>query len=267
MYILTKDVRDAFIKGLHSSYANLFEKKSIGNKEDILFGAIELYLSGTPFSNRGAHRQPRISDRDEVEEVLSPIVESIYKYFNTFPAPSSQSEFDKIHNGWCLAFRENCKKYVCHTYGSGQKFINILFKYLACYSDSEKFADWFKYSHMALDRYTYNGYKLPFYRDIVCAKRYGKRPDDLRAWSKMCEDEYLKISHDIAEHVANNPKSFNSYLDICHSCSVFTSIAPLGGEDDYSLTAFEAEFFLWAIAKGCLDKPASFVRSIRERLV
>lgn len=120
---------------------------------------------------------------------------------------------------------------------------------------------------MALDRYTYNGYKLPFYRDIVCVKRYGNHPNDLSTWSKMCEDEYVKISRDIAEHVANNPKSFNSYLDICHSCSVFTSIARLEDEDDYNLTAFEAEFFLWAIAKACLSMSAPDVRIIRERLV
>ena len=274
MCILTEEMRKEFIAGLRPSYAKMLTTKSIGSVNDIVFGATELYLSGTPFHNRGANRQSRMSNKDDVAVILDPLCVKIHHYFFESPAPSHQDGFDAIHKELCEQFLESFKKAgYTHTYGNAQKFINVLFKYLACYEDAERFfKEKFKYCHMALDRYTYNGYRLPFYRDVVYASMHGRSDEKLTAWSQLTESEYHRVAKDIADYISSHPKTYNEYLKICHSLSVFVSVPLLC--EDYALTPFEAEFFLWAIAKRCQEKEengaytytAAFVRNIKSLL-
>ena len=274
MFILTKEIRKEFINGLRPNYAKLLPNKLIGSANDILFGAKELYFSGTPFHNRGAGRQTRMDNPDALESILNPLCEKIWRYFFGDFTPATQSEFDEFHNELCVLFLDTFREAgFIHTYGNAQKFINVLFKYLACYDDAERFfEEKFKYCHMALDRYTYNGYRLPFYRDVVYTSIYGRPSDNLTAWSQLNEAEYKKVNKDIVSYVSAKNKTYNQYLSICHSLSVFIGVAHL--KKDYVLTPFEAEFFLWAISKRCQEKDengnyiysAAFVKKIKSLL-
>jgi hypothetical protein len=125
---------------------------------------------------------------------------------------------------------------------------------------------------MAIDRYTYNGYRLPFYRNVVYPSIYGHSPKELTAWSQLTKTEYLNLKNDIVKYISGAPKTYNEYLRICHLLSVFTRVPFL--TDDYVVTPFEAEFFLWTIAKCCQGKNendtyvynATFVREIQKVL-
>ena len=197
------------------------------------------------------------------------MVDRIWSYFNTSPA-TSQTEFDFFHKELCELFLSGCNtKGYSHSYGNAQKEINVLFKYLSCYADSPEYAEWFRYCHMALDRFTYNGYRLPFYRDVVYPVVHGCSAGNLSAWSKLRESEYTNIISEIVNYVANNPKTYNEYLVICADFPIFTNIPKLSQKTDYALTPFEAEFFLWAIAKQCMDKSiytTDFVKGIKIQL-
>lgn len=274
MYILTKEIRDEFIGGLRQEYARLLLSKRIGSVNDILFGARELYLSGTPFHNRGADRQMRMEDPSILEATLDPLCVKIWHYFFIEPEKKSQEEFDRFHEECCDTFIEIFSEAgIDHTYGNAQKYINMLFKYLSCYEDAEEFfSQKFKYCHLPLDRYTYNGYRIPFYREVVYNAKYGKDEKKFTAWSQLTKAEYLSINTDISSYIAKNPKTYNYYLEICHSLSLFLNISPLA--EDYVLTPFEAEFFLWAIAKRCMKKneddkyiySMAFVNEIKKML-
>jgi hypothetical protein len=274
MYILTKDIRNEFIAGLRPSYAKSLPRMSLAGGHGIMFAAKELYLSGTPFQNRGVGRQRRMNDPVALESVLHPLCEKILRYFFVDPTPSSQAAFDKFHDELCVMFLDGFREAgYTHTYGNAQKFINILFKYLSCFEDAELyFEEKFKYCHMAIDRYTYNGYRLPFYRNVVYPSIYGHSPKELTAWSQLTKTEYLNLKNDIVKYISGAPKTYNEYLRICHLLSVFTRVPFL--TDDYVMTPFEAEFFLWTIAKCCQEKNendtyvynATFVREIQKML-
>ena len=279
MCIVTTDLREAFIDSLRPDYAKSLSSKSIVRKADISFAAVELYLSGTPFHNRGDERQPRETDRAVVEAAVSPIVDKISDYFTKNPPAASEAVFDKFHTELCDLFRANFPIY-SHTYGNAQKFTNILFKYLGCYSDSEEYRPWFKYCHMALDRYTYNGYRLPFYSKVVYRALHGRFGNGLTAWSKLPKTDYVStndtcgIIDQIRNYVAAHPKTYNEYLDVCAQFPILTTIPKLSTEEDYVLTPFEAEFFLWPIAKECAKQdenekyihPRTFIDRIRSLL-
>ena len=274
MYVLTKEIRKEFIDGLRPSYAKSLPRMSLAGGQDILSAAKKLYLSGTPFHNRGDDRQSRMNDPVALESLLYPLSENILRYFFVYSTPNSQAEFDKFHDELCETFLDSFKKAGYeHTYGNAQKFVNVLFKYLSCFEDAELyFEEKFKYCHMAIDRYTYNGYRLPFYRNVAYPSIYGHSPKNLTAWSQLSKSEYLNIKNDIVKYISANPKTYNEYLRICHLLSVFTQVPFL--DKDYVLTPFEAEFFIWTIAKCCQEKDENknyiysiqFVRKIQKML-
>lgn len=274
MCILTKAIRDEFINGLRQNYARELPTKQIRSVSDIMFGAKALYLSGTPFNNNGIGRQIRMEDPCALEAVLDPLCVKIWSYFSESPTPGCQADFDVFHEECCELFLERFRNEgITHTYGNAQKFINVLFKYLSCYDDAENvFAEKFRYCHMALDRYLYNGYRLPFYRDIVYTAIHREDPDELEVWSRLTKPVYQDIHTDIVSYMSGNPKTYNKYLSVAHTLSIFKNIPPL--EEDMVLTPFEAEFFLWAIAKRCRKKdknkkyiyPPSFLRQIKSLL-
>lgn len=261
MYILNKSMRDDFLKGLakKNSYVLNFSSLQIKKKEDIAFGAKKLYLSGTPFNNRGGEgkRQPRMTNEESIGRVLESLVDELWEYFNdTSVVMGCQSDLDTFHEKLCDSFMRCFKiEGFDHTYGNAQKFINILFKYLSCYQDAPDFAEKFQYCHMAIDRYTYNGYRLPFYKNIVYKSKANKYNGPLKAWSnleKSSDPGYKEISSDIIKYITENPKTFNDYLEIGHRIGLFDTISRL--EEDYVLTPFEAEFFIWAICKAAAKK-------------
>ena len=267
MSILTSDMRKEFISGLSAKYAKSLPSKMIGKKGDIMFAAANLYAFGTPFWTRGGQKHLTVNFITNIEKMLDTFVTKIEKYFIS-SAPSTQSIFNDFHNELCTIFLSDCKTngYI-HTYGNAQKMINIMFKYLSCFEDAAKYKDWFKYCHLTLDRFTYNGYRLPFYRDIVYPRMHGSSATALTNWSELESYEYTPVTNDIIDYVNSHPKTYNYYLDICQKeLHILSSISHLS--DDYILTPFEAEFFLWIIAKKCIDKSVNnaIIKNIKSLL-
>ena len=137
--------------------------------------------------------------------------------------------------------------------------------------DASMYSDWFKYCHIALDRYTYNGYRLPFYKKIVYPCIHGCTAPEFDSWSNISiYSDYQIIVDDIVSYVSAHPKTYNDYVDICVRFPTLPTISKLA--EDYILTPFEAEFFIWIIAKACMKKnsagkyvyPSSFVRDIEN---
>lgn len=258
MSILTPSMRNEFIGGLKAKYTKNLPIKSIVNRDDIMYAATNLYAYGTPFVNLGRSRQPHYgpSDIPHLTHILDPWVTRICNYFMS-PYPRTQGDFNKIHSCLCHEFLQifiTDGKY-SHTYGSAQKMTNVLFKYLSCFSDAVKYKDWFTYCHMALDRFTYNGYRLPFYRNVVYPSMHGCSASALTPWSQLAVKEYSNIEDEIVSYVMSKPKTYNDYLDICKSnLKSLGHISYLSALDNYVLTPFEAEFFIWIIAKKCKDK-------------
>lgn len=285
MYVVTKEIRDEFIRGLRERrvYPEKLPTKSINKLKDVSFAAVKLFDSGTPFLLRGKDRQEYMREDDSqlLKNTLAPLVEQFWKYFNKKKPYKTQQEFDVFHEELCKMFLDIWTGWD-YSYGNAQKFVNMLFKYLACFSDSEEYAKWFKYCHLTLDRYTYNGYCLPFYQDVVYPAMHGCPAGELNPWTKLSKEEYLGgridgkeypgIIKDIVAYVTAHPKTYNDYLAICQdkNLDLFKGVDPL--EEDYELTPFEAEFFLWAIAKACKEKKDDgqpiddLVESLKARL-
>lgn len=273
MSILTPEMRNEFIGGLRLKYTKSLSSKFIANVNDIMYAATNLYAYGTPFVNIGKFRQPHYgaSYISHLEIILKPFVDEIWDYFNRKLPYTTQADFNIFHNSLCNIFLSAIRhagRY-SHTYGSAQKMTNILFKYLSCFSDALKYKDWFTYCHMALDRFTYNGYRLPFYRDIVYPAVHRCSGIMLGPWSRMTDANYTAAQSEITSYVSSNPKTYNDYLNICHNhLGILGHIAPLSESNNYVLTPFEAEFFIWAIAKKCNDKSVTkhMIRTIKTFL-
>lgn len=257
MYIQTTNMRDEFIRGLSANfpYASYLSSKHISLESDIMFAATNLYSYGTPFWTRGGQLHYNIADIPTIASVLRPFVHIVWEYFRR-PAPSTQADFDVVHKEMCDEFLNNISaagRYT-HTYGNSQKMVNVLFKYLACFYDAVAYQDWFKFCHMALDGYTYRGYRLPFYSKIVYPAIYGHSAHGLVAWSNIpTYSDYKEIADDVITYVSSHPITYNDYLDICAHFPVLTTIPRLAPENDFVCTPFEAEFFLWVIAKACIE--------------
>lgn len=278
MYIQTLDMRNEFIRGLSVNfpYASALPSKSIAVKSDILFAAKNLYAYGTPFWTRGGQRHYNTADIPMLISVLDPFVDMVWGYFRS-PAPSTQADFDVIHKRMCDEFLNNIAaagRYT-HTYGNSQKMVNVLFKYLACFHDAPTYEEWFKYCHMALDGYTYRGYRLPFYSKVVYPTIHGHSAPGLAAWSNIATlSDYQVIVDDIVSYVSSHPLTYNDYLNICAHFPVLTTIPHLAPLNNFVCTPFEAEFFLWVIAKACAETyptggyvyPNALVSTIRRLL-
>lgn len=252
MYILTSDMRKEFVNSLNYNYSPSLLSKQIDNRSDIEFAATHLYAYGTPFVNRGVRRQQHYTFNQipQLKNVLYNFINEFYNFFHSH-VPKTQSAFDIIHEELCNLFlNDTSNAGLKHTYGNAQKMVNILFKYCACFSDAPRYAKWFKYCHMAIDRYTYNGYRLPFYRYIVLPSLKGSSVGSLQAWSSISNyKDYKNIIDDIISYISSKQKTYNDYLYICDQFSILTNISKL--KNNYILTPFEAEFFIWIIAKEC----------------
>lgn len=283
MYIPTPSMRDEFINSLRPNYARTLPTKSIKNINDISYAAVKLFASGTPFRPGFSSEAQSFMKEDPthlLETTLSPFVDEVWKYFNTMPTPKIESDFDNFHEKLCKLFLRIFSTYE-YSYGNAQKFSNMLFKYLACFSDASLFEKKFKYCHMALDGYTYWGaskssYPLSFYRDVV----YSGARLTATPWSKLKESEYMKypsassadgIINDIRNHFSSHPKTYNDYVGICALFPILSTVTLLPTATNFVLTPFMAEFFIWAIAKECSKKtsgrgpvyPHTFVDTIK----
>ena len=221
MYIIDATARTSFIGGLRFRYARALPTKSIANRDDIMFAATHLYAYGTPFANRGKGKQPHYTSAHipHLETVLDAFVDMVWQYFNDKPnTMNTQANFDSFHEKLCDEFVDafrNDGVYI-HTYGNAQKMVNILFKYLTCFSDYANYADLFSYCHIPIDGiilgkfaliYNVTGTKGTCYRGHYHGTYGGK------VWSKMDRDGYMRLLADYRHDLAS-VKGQNSWLGV-----------------------------------------------------
>ena len=176
-YKINKTITDAFSDFLQNRYSTHCKKIKLGTspiksrkickeadvrlavkKADVKLAVYDIYYSGITF--RGSKIDYAIEKIPCITNVLDWLSESIYNYFNNKKPNTSniQDEFDEFHKKLCNDYikkSNNCRKSAnisgTLSYGNAQKMINMIFKYLACYEDYDKFADLFSYCHIPID--------------------------------------------------------------------------------------------------------------------
>lgn len=134
---LLQKERDEFIKGMKSK-----GKLSLKNKNDYYFGMEKAFDDAF---NQYARRNNKKYATDK-RNLMSPIVNRLFAYFN--------SESDNFEDCFAECIKLSKKILDNDRYGVAQKFTNMSFKYLYCYSDADDFANKFDNCHMPLDKYT-----------------------------------------------------------------------------------------------------------------
>ncbi len=196
--------------------------------DDVLAACQNVYDSGIIFPQGGAAAKRRETPR--VNVIIADIATKIYNFLsNPANASISQKQFDEFHailcNDFLLALNNarNSVGYVPLHYGSAQKFINIVFKYLSCYFDYHLYKDHFKWCHMPIDtvilkwfKDTYNIEDIKYYvyvdkkgRSSLSAK-YQMSP-----WTKFEKNKYEDLLAVIKEKVSRDARfSQFSLLDV-----------------------------------------------------
>ena len=155
---------------------------SVKNHEDILEYAVnKAYIDMQPRTIKGH----KISLTEPLREKLA---DRFCKYFKD-PAPSTESDFDKIHSDFCDFFLTELNKIFASTpqeFGKAQKVINMAFKYLYCFDDATLYLPHFEYCHMPIDSYTLN------WCFDNCAKKFYKK-SDIPNWSTLKESDYKTL--------------------------------------------------------------------------
>lgn len=125
---------------------------SVKNHEDILEYAVhKAYIDMQPRTIKG-------HEIIKTAKLRNDLADRFCKYFND-PAPSTKSDFDKIHSDFCDFFLTELNKIFASTpqeFGKAQKVINMAFKYLYCFDDATSYLPHFTYCHMPIDSYTLN---------------------------------------------------------------------------------------------------------------
>ena len=161
MKTISSNLRNNFIDGLTNKrrskfYAREIPTRSINDYACILLACVNVYNSGIIFPQGGAHAKRE--GTPNVDMILADLANNIYEYFtNKENAIIPEQKFNELHTSWCNSFLEQINTarvsvgYLPICYGSAQKMINMVFKYLACYEDYISFADHFKWCHMPID--------------------------------------------------------------------------------------------------------------------
>lgn len=153
-------------------FFNIIETCSLENYVDILKASYTVYESGIAF-------QPVIQPYKnwEYHKLCENIAHIVFKYLNLDLGIES---FDTFHDTLCKLFIDmsDCR----YTYGNAQKFVNMLFKYLACFRDVKYYENKFENCHIPLDSHI--------------LKTLSKDGIDIcknRSWIKLDRSTYLEI--------------------------------------------------------------------------
>lgn len=142
----------------------------------------------------------------------------VIHYFESNSFPESQKDFNEKHKELCKAWKESLRNNENTGdnlfYGKAQKVVNMMFKYMYCYSYLNDFSipeEAFKYCHMTLDSVTLRWIsdRWDDGKEIITSKT---------EWSKLSEYEDYEA---ISKIVEANEYKLEPY------------------------TKFEAEFFIW----------------------
>ena len=159
---------------------------SVKNHEDILEYAVnKAYIDMQPRTIKG-------HEIIKTAKLRNDLADRFFKYFND-PAPSTESDFDKIHSDFCDFFLTELNKIFASTpqaFGKAQKVINMAFKYLYCFDDATSYLPHFTYCHMPIDSYTLN---WCFDNGL-----YDKK-SDIPNWSTLNKRDY----YDLCDRIRN----------------------------------------------------------------
>jgi len=205
--------RKLFIKEMKIP-ANLSYKK----KDDYFFGIRKAFDDAF---NQYARRKKQ-NYADIKDSLISPIIERIFQYLN-----DNNDNFDACYD-YCI---ENAKRILGNNkYGIAQKFINMSFKYMICFSDSDDISEKFEDCFIPLDKYTINWIRAQENKEI------NKRLDTIKnAWANIDEDLYKDIQNYVKEVLSNNPQykiSYSSNAGSNEYCSLISN-------------RLKAEFIIW----------------------
>ncbi|MBS6461421.1 MAG: hypothetical protein KH349_05660 [Clostridium sp.] len=141
--------------------------------------------------------QPRTIKGHEIiktAKLRNDLADRFFKYFND-PAPSTESDFDKIHSDFCDFFLTGLNKIFASTpqaFGKAQKVINMAFKYLYCFDDAISYLPHFTYCHMPIDSYTLNW----------CFDNKLYKKSKIRNWSTLKKPDYDILCDKIRKKLA-----------------------------------------------------------------
>ena len=191
--------------------------RSLSNPADVRWAIEKAYADMTLRTIRGAGRVPNL------KADCCTKAEELFDHFFQGGAPTTEDVFDKKHNEMCDEFLKCFNQYLAdqglakQQYGKAQKIINMTFKYLYCFIDSEEKADYFQFCHMPLDSYILGW----------CARINIKGAGDC-SWSSLDYGKYKKFCTEIRRHI-------NSETALYHEDSSIQK----------GKTALECEFVIW----------------------
>lgn len=153
---MTKDEFAKYVASrIKSVRNNPLPSRRLDKYDDILLACEEVYKSGIIFPRLG-----RLAKRKgiNVDVPLADLAKRLFDYFRTtVKSPYNEAAFDAFHEKTCDDFLKSVNsircsvKYVPLNYGSAQKMVNMVFKYLACYSDYITYQSCFEHCHMPID--------------------------------------------------------------------------------------------------------------------
>ena len=184
---------------------NPLTDRRIDNYDDILLACEDVYSSGIIFPRFG-----RLAKRKDlnVSVPLEDLARRLFNYFKkTVKAPYNEVKFDEFHEKVCDTFLQlinscrSIKGYDPLNYGSAQKMINMVFKYLACYKDYATYQDCFEHCHMPIDSRILcklkKDYNIPEIKITFYSKFCGGATFEGKSWTKFDKTTYgdlLKIT-------------------------------------------------------------------------
>ena len=163
-------------------------KISVKKPADILEYAVnKAYIDMQPRTIKGHN----ISLTEPLRKKLA---DRFCDYFKD-PAPSTESDFDKIHSKFCGDFLTELNKIFTSApqeFGKAQKVINMAFKYLYCFDDATSYLPHFTYCHMPIDSYTLNW----------CFDNKLYKKSKIRNWSTLKKPDYDILCDKIRKKLA-----------------------------------------------------------------
>lgn len=211
------------------------------------------------FKDFSSRTLDKIVDNAKVDEIKRKeaqqyIVDRFYAYFNE----ENVVDFETWHNETCEEFLKRYNEaikdnYKAVRYGKAQKIVNMMFKYLYCYSNAEHYEEKFQNCHLTLDSYT-----LEWFQDKVVKK--------LNETRKKGKDYIKKMEGTWSNLEKGDKECIWSYLWIQNEIKKYLNTCPHDNQDN----PFKAEFSIWDDYRNMrLEKEftkifSSYVRKIKE---
>lgn len=200
MFIIDRVLTNDFEKEISSRKRSLkslkikpLRTRLISNFDDVLLAVNEVYSK--PFTSRLIKGHGCIPSA-KLNALRINIAHKIYNYFTSEPnTVNSQINYDEFHDNlvkfFCNVFNSLSVTYGASPikYGHGQKLINMVFKYLACYSDYSTYADLFSYCHIPIDSILLENLGLFGVPHINISMKTYKG----LSWSNLEENDYKEL--------------------------------------------------------------------------